>query len=557
MLDIQSSIYDLLNPCKISSNQRREAYQSAEASNYNPGQEIRISFPAGTENFDFSQSYVNMNIQLLNQIPEVPYILSIEPVSGVYPFADAGSFQIRFGQDNSAYIPFNSNGPDLETIISNIPSFTYRGFDIQVIDTGAVPVGGVYPPSTNTLQTGTGLSLVISNFDWSVLPDQFGIDIVNSNLTLLGVSSPVYMSLVQGPEYAYPRLDWNGGSLFSQMRVDIDSTTVININSIDVLSSICKLTKPNGQRYYSFETDVENFNGRHRPDTFRIKINFTDFINLFRQIIPMRYIGRQMRLYITLNQPNRCLIMKPGQTNGSYQISNFEFHYSRVTFHQSEVKLIKDALANNSLVLPFINYANYSRSISQGISNEDTLFNPSAKDLLGILAVMRPQSIIDNPQASRKSSTFLKNKIYSARLKIGSEYYPLDVLKSVGNDKTDVTEFVEAYLDTSVLLLGELSEDQRIFYNYSGNNLDDLVYIPSFDSYAIPTFVLGIQTLDVPMDHKRLCSNRGLSGADTSQLSSVVLELRGLELDETNVLEIFSIEQDYLVFGDNMFRWIK
>src|SRR5690606_31363195 len=110
---------------------------------------------------------------------------------------------------------------------------------------------------------------------------------------LATVFEHVYILTIVEPDFPYPRLDYNAGCVFSQFRVDIDSHTVVNYNDVDVLSGIVHLMKPNGSRYYAFESDVENFNGKYRADQFRVKINFTDFMSLFRNIIPMKYIGRQ------------------------------------------------------------------------------------------------------------------------------------------------------------------------------------------------------------------------------------------------------------------------
>lgn len=558
-MEIQSSLYNLLNPCTVGPTRRRQAYIPSDADTYNPSQQVRLSFPVGSENFDLSQSFINLTVELLNQVEADVYVLNINAIPATIPFADAGSFQIQFDTRTSVSIPFDADGPTIEEAIQNIDTFAGRGYVVQAIDQGAVPVGGVYPPSTNTLQTGTGLGIVITNpGDWDVLPSSYPLSIVNSTMSLVGVYAPTVFEIVQLDDFAYPRLDFNAGCLFSQVRVDLDSTTIIDINDFDVISSIIHLTEQNGSRYFNYEAESESFNGKYRPDPFRLKVNFTHVISLFRQIIPMKFINKQMRLYLTLNQANKCLVMKPGFTTSSYRVSSFEYHYSTVEFHEEENQLIMNALAGNQLIIPFINISNYSDSISQGTGQKDVLFNPSVTNLLGILATMRPESNITDPLAFRKASTFLKNKIYSARLRCGSQLFPLDIIKSVTIDKSDVTEFIEEYINVSLLIEGDEDENQVIFYNYSGQYPEDLVYVSGQDGMAAPTFVIGITTLDVPIDrYSKICPSRALAGFNASKLANVVLELRGLELQQSNIIDIFSLHQDYLVFGNNYFSWVS
>jgi hypothetical protein len=551
MLNIKSSLYNLLNPCKISSTNRHQTYISSEETTRQPGQEIRCSFPTN-ENFDMSQSFINMNVELKNVDPEVPWVVDFEPVPSAFPFADVGSFQLKYCGGITVPIPYDADATTIETALNNLREFAGQGLEVLVVDTGSVPP---YVQSINTLQDSPGLSLVVSNFDWDTLPNLYGLEIVNSNLTLAGVRSGLSMITSQDPDYAYPRLEYSAGSIFSQIRVDFDGQTVINLNDVDILSGIVHQMHDNGSRYWDFETDVENFNGKYRPDAFTIRINLTDFLSLFRSIIPMKYIGKQLRIYLTLNQANKCLIQKTSTSNGSYNVSNFEFHYSRVDFHPQEEELIRTALKNNELIIPFIGYNQFSTNLTQGSTTQDVLFNPNSKGLLGILAVMRPESYITDPSNNRKTTTYLKNGLYSCRLKIGSNYFPLDILKSQNDD---VTEYIEEYINTSILITGEEQINQRLFYNYSGNYIEDKVWIPSWDQAAPPTFVIGIETIAAPIDrHNRMCPSKALAGVDTSGLSNVILELRNFSLQETNTLEIFSIEQQYLVFGYNFFEWIK
>lgn len=274
----------------------------------------------------------------------------------------------------------------------------------------------------------------------------------------------------------------------------------------------------------------------------------------------MEYIGRQLRLYLTLAQPNACLIQDPSQLSptGSYVVSNFEFHYSRISFSNAEANVIRAALADNRLIIPFINFNTYTQQVAQGSTSPDITFNPACKNLLGVIAVMQPNSVLNSAYASRKTSTFTKNRLYSARLKLGTNYYPLDILKSISADQVDTVEFIESYIDTAILMMGRENEDQLAFWNFQGQYPDDLVYIPAFTDDVVPTFMIGIQTVDVPVDRwHRMCPSRAWSGADTSRLANCTLELRNLVLQETITVSIFSIEQQFLTFGVGFINWEK
>lgn len=551
MLNLKSSIESLLNPCKIHSSRREATYTQAESARYTSAQEIRFSLPQ--DSLDLSNAYINMNVDLTETDVEIEEIVLIDAVinPGVYPLADAGSFKLKFGAGISSSIDFNSTCSEFEEIIEGIDAFSGRGYKVTVANFNAVA-----PFVTGTNTVAQGVKLVVSNFVWAETPDNFGWDISNNSLTLAGVYVPLVPRELQAGDLAYPRLEASN-PLISAIRVDIDGETIINLNQVDVLSSLVQYMQPTSDRFYSFEVGAEDNRGTYFPGEFRVKLNLTDYMPLFRKVWPLEHIGRQLRIYLTLNRPDKCLIWK--STGADYSVSNVEFHYNRVKFSQNESDSINYALSQNQLIIPYISYSNYSSTIPQGTSNQDIIFNPSSSALLGVMACMQPQDFISTPTNERKTSTFLKNKLFSARLKTGNTYHPLDLIKSIQQDKSDVSEYIEEFINVAPYVLGEQTRDMRLFYNYQGNYLDDDVYVASWDDIFPPTFVIGVSTAGTPHDNfGHICdAGRGYSGFDTSRMTDVRLELRGLELLETSLVQIFSVEQQYLVFGNGFFQRIR
>lgn len=552
MLTDKSIVNTLLNPCRLSSSARVATYTQAESSNYTSAQEIRFSLPQ--ESLDLSNAYINMNVDLVETDAEVEQIVAITPVIPAGPpFADAGDFRLKFADSISSIIPFDTTCEQLEVIINGMKGFAGRGFQVICVNSGAVP-----PYVTGANQIADGIELVVSNFVWDTLPETFGWDIVNNSLTLAGVYVPLTIEQIQESEFAYPRLEASN-PIISDIRVDIDGQNVVNLSQIDVLSSIVQYMQPSADRYYSFEVGSESNNGIYFPGEFRVKLNLTDYMPLFRKVLPLNHIARQMRVYLTLNRPGKCLITKAINDGADYSISNVEFHYNRVNFSKNESDAIRAALANNELTIPFISYSNYSSTIPQGAANQDILFNPAASHLLGTIAVMQPQNYISNSTNKRKSSTFLKNKLFSARLKTGTAYHPLDLIKSIQQDKSDVSEYIEEFINVAPYILGDHTRDMRLFFNYAGNYVENEVWVEAWGNTFPPTFVIGISTAATPSDNfGHICdAGLGYSGFDTSRMTDVRLELRGLELEETALVQIFSIEQQYLVFGNNYFKRLR
>jgi hypothetical protein len=565
MINSRSSVENLLNPCRIASSMRVETYTQAESSNYNSGQEIRFSLPM--DSIDLSDAYLNMTMNIPITDEEVPQIVLIDSASapGVYPLASSGSFNIKFGSGISSLVSWDTTCAELEDIINgytqNVPgqpsfvpgidTFYGRGYRAVVSNFNAVA-----PYTTGTNTVAQGVKIVVSRFFKDDVPDFYGWTIVNNSLRLLGVFVPLYFSELQVGELSYPRLE-TGAPIVSAIRVDVDGQTIINLNQVDVLSTLCQMLQPMNDRYYEFDVGSASNIGLALDGDFRIKLNLTDYMPIFRKLWPLDLIRRQIRIYLTLNRPERCLVWK---SNGAdYSISNVEFHYSRVNFTPTERQEIQDALNNNQLILPFVNYSNFSKTLSQGTSGDDMIFNPSSSALLGVLTLMQPQDFINNKTNQRKLSTFLKNKLYSARLKAGTQYFPLDILKSITEDKSDVSEFIESFIHTVPYILGDSTRDMRLIYGYQGNYIGDNTYIPQWDDSFQPTFVIGIPTSGIPFgSFNHICDrSMGYQGFNVSSMTDVRIELRGLELQETTLVQVYSIEQNFLVFGNNFFQFIR
>ncbi len=551
MLDLKSSVQQLLNPCKIASSKRVATYAQAEAATYTSNQEIRFTLPQ--DSMDLSESYINMNVDLLETDAEVPSILLIDSVTapGVYPLYDAGTFQIRYNGKPSIVLDWDSTAQEVQDAVFNI--MTVKGTDLDIIVADAAAVA---PYTTGVNTVAAGVKIVISGFKYDNLPDVYGWEIVNSSLTLATAFIPSYLSELQVGDYAYPRLE-PGNPLVSAVRIDIDGETIMNLNQVDVLGQIVHYMQPNSDRYYSFETGAEANSGLYLPGEFRVIVNLTDYMPIFRKIWPLKHIGRNFRVYLTLNQPHKCLVWK--SDGADYTVSNVEFHYNRINFSKSEHQLINQALEANQLIIPYVTYSNYSTSLPIGTSNIDIPFTPSCSAMLGMIAVMQPQDFISDPTNNRKTSTFLKNKLFSARMKANNQYHPLDLIKSIQQDKNDVTEYISEFINVAPYVLGDMTRDMRLFFNYRGNYPEDTVYIPEWDHDFNPTFAIGISTSATGEGNfGHICKpGQGYAGLNLSRAVDVRLELRGLELQETSLVQIYSIEQNYLVFGNGFFQRIR
>lgn len=545
-------IESLLNPCRVKSSKRIATYVQADRASYNPTNEIRFSFP--TESLDLSNSYINMNIDIPTTDPEIEQIILIDSVvaPGVYPITDAGGFQIKYGGSISAQVLFSTTCELLEDIINAMPGFSGRGYNIVCANFDAVA-----PYVTGTNNVAQGIKLIVSNFVWDEVPESLGWEMTNNSSTLVGAYVPLFFDSIQEGELSYPRLE-SGNPLITSIRFTIGGEEIMNFSNLDILGSLVHLMQKNGDRYYDFEVGSESINGEVFNGQFRVKINLTDYMPIFRKILPLEQITQKFKVYLTLGTQQKCLIWKtenPSVTP-TYTVSDIEFHYNKIEFSNEEISQISSALNSNSLVIPMIGYTNTTDSATQGLSTKDVIFSTSSKSLLGIMAVMQSEPYVSNPTNTRKSSTFLKNKIYSARLKTGGIYHPADIIKSINNDKSDVSEYIEEFINTAPYILGEQTRDMRLFYNYSGNYTENKVFIEAWGTTFPPTFCIGISTAGTPHDNfGHICqAGKGYSGLDVSGMNELRLELRGLELLETTNINLFTISQRYLVFGRSSFR---
>lgn len=556
-INTSSSILDMLNPCRVAPTQRRSGFIQAESQSYQNGAEIRMSLPM--ESMDLSTSYFNCNIALTGQTPEVSWIINLARV-GTSPAATSGTWQVAFGGIVSPTIlNFNATGTQILDAIALIA--TAREYTILATNT---PATFPYPAATNNLQT--GISLVWSNFitvgnENAAVPSDFGLEFVNNSMIQAGVSVPYTIVEVQAADFAYPRLEYNAASIIQQLRIDVGNETIITINDVYYLASIVKLMETSGSRYYNFAVDSEGFNGVFDPVILRVQINIADVVDLFKLILPMDILRTQIRISMTLTQPNLCLIHPLSQgtaTTGNYIVSNVEYHYSRINFSLTEQTMIRDAISKNSLILPFFNWTSYSTGIPQNTSETNVLFNPAVKDLLAIFAVMVPTGqYTSTPSNARKTSTFVKNLLQQSQLRIGSQYFPLNPIRSINPSKNDVTDFAEQFIDASVLINFQYNEDQKIFYNYGGNDPSEKNFIQAFNVLANPTFVIGIHTVDTAYTPARdLCSYSSLSGINCSNETNVSLNLSGMQPTESFTCVIYSLFQAYLVFGEGSFSYV-
>jgi hypothetical protein len=130
----------------------------------------------------------------------------------------------------------------------------------------------------------------------------------------------------------------------------------------------------------------------------------------------------------------------------------------------------------------------------------------------------------------------------------------------------DMTQCIEEYERFFRLFLQDYAKDDKIaYFNFTGFNSTngasplDQYYIPEYDESYNTTFFACVSTCDVPVDKfGNVCTLMALPGINTTSETNVSVEMVGLDLEQSNLIQLWSLSQDYLKFYNGVdFEWVK
>lgn len=529
----KSSIYDLINPCQISETNRAQAFLDSEASSYQGGSgEIRFTLPS-SEVMDMTESYIDCLVQLNETDAEQAAIYTLD-ITG----ALAGTYRLSYQGKQSADIAIAATAAQIEAALLTIPTISGAGF--------TVVVAGATPTYTITV---SGFDFQLFDNEPLLFQPQFGWD-----APLAGIVQ------TQAGVLSFPRLDYLA-PIIRQVRIDINSQQFVTITSANILQNMITLMKSSPDRYGEFYLNDQKLDGFTSANQFRIRIDLSH-VDFLKKILPVKYMNKQIRIYLQLEQNDIALQQLSG--GGTYSVESPRLHYHRIDLTEQEVANIEGALNGGGLVVPFQNWTTFTDNISVGTGNKNILFNPGVSNLLAVFFVMVPQDYQNTPTNPQKTSVFLRNRIGSYRLKLGSRYFPLDQIDSVNPGNFDMVEpLLELeHAISKIIQVDDVATDRQIYFNYNGgedgNDPDQTYYNISWNESRRPTFVGGISTADTPHNQwGYICRSDALTGQNVEMLSNVSLEMRDLSLDQDCTLQIYTLHQDFLHITKNNVRWVR
>lgn len=531
------SIYNLISPCKIKESQRQQVFiNSAEGSYQGGNGEIRFQVPNQGMG-DFTESYIDALISLNTTDVEVPTIYELD-LSG----ATGGEFILIYGHSSSAAL-------DPTTVTSS---------DIEDALNGMKQIGGYFYDVSVTTSSANVYDISVSNFD--NYGNVFGKSkpLLFQELSTTGLTLPLTRTSIGS--FAYPRLE-HLNPIVRSIRVDVGSTTPVNITDANILTSLITLTQVTGASYGQYNEGGRIVNGFHSSSQFRIKIELP-FLDILRQFLPLGYINDQIILYLSLERNNKALVQS-STGGGTYTVNSPRFHYHRCTLQPETKNMIIERIQQKGLVIPFQNWEHYTTSIGVGDSSKTITLNNNFSDLLAIFFVMVPNSYVANEQNSNKYSTFLRNRIGAYRIKIGSLYYPSDQIDSVAPGNNDMVEPITEleHALSKIKHISDVHYDRELYFNYvgksNGNDPTDFFYNSAYDENRPLTWAGGISVADSPHDrYGQLCKTAAMSGQNTNNIP-VDLELQDMSLSQTNTIHVWMLHQDYLVIKPDGVTWLK
>lgn len=540
MINKKTSIYDLINPCKISETHRVQAFVESESSSYQGGSgEIRITLPA-TECIDLTESYIDCLVTLNNTTPAVDTVYTLDLTGAV-----GGSYRFIYMTKASAILDIAATGAEIEAALNAMPTIGGLGYSVAVDPQGAGPIFTITINDTLNIDPFADREALV----------------FEQASPIATISSAPLIQTVAGV-LAYPRMDFLN-PIIRQARLDINGANFVTVTDANVLSNMLMLCRPIQRRYGDYLMNEQNINGFFSENQFRIKINL-DWVDFLKKILPLNIMNKQIKIYLQLEQNNRALVQETALSNGTYTVFSPRLHYHRITLTPDEEAAVTNAFNNEGIIIPFQNWTPFTDDISTS-GNKTVLFNPGVSNLLAVFFVMSPNDYAFDPTSHQKTSLWLRNRIASYRLKLGSHYFPLDQIDSVNPGRHDMVEIITELEHSlaNIYHVNESTYDRQIYFNFTGgvdgNDTDNVYFIWEFDEERRPSFVGGISTADTPHNqYGYICRSDALSGQNVSKLSNVSLELGQLDLGgNPNTLYVFALHQDFLHLTPTSETWYK
>jgi hypothetical protein len=525
---------------------------------------------------DMSESYINFDFSIdptgrVNEVQEV-YLVTVYNNASI---ANFGQFQLSFDGENSRPLAYNATATDVYNALLGMSRLVGNGYAIGV--------------SGTTVLT-TGVLIYFGNFDVEGQPPSYisYLSVVSNSCAVLTGPSTIPCAtgcvLVTEGVLSQPRLE-KFMPTFDNIYIQLNNETIYNLQEAQVLENILVSLEPQfsfQERYFLNATNEYGlgFNAVSITNAlpgapvivnniwYNRGLRFSlSNIDLFKHILPLQILKNpQFRIYMHVDSASRVLICSnsSNNTNQAFSMLTPKLHYHKLILPNQEVSaLIDQKNSSGGLIIPYRGWANFKTPVAIGTSNLNAIFNPSQSALLGIYFVMYSLDYAANATNYKKLSTFLMNNIDNYRLKVGSQYFPLDAIRSSSNFPSNAEIIEELNNFTELVKYRPINGDLTNMwgftigrYNLKGTNPTDFTYVPFFENTTTQATIFAVSTSDLGYDaNNRLCSALALNGVDARALANVQLELNGMTVSTNCQLEIFYLFQNYLVFQGDTFAW--
>lgn len=239
-------------------------------------------------------------------------------------------------------------------------------------------------------------------------------------------------------------------SIFSRAVVYCGEKVIEDISAYDLFSSIHYLCQPavintadlaGNPGPQSFNPAFNGvFNDASRPAYSKQNNRYAVKLHLesLKQVIPLKYLGQQLRLELTLNTPARALQDLTGPTTGTEDasITNVYFHYKSGRLSPAIKAAIEAQIASGQYVFAFRTWRNYSDP-SMGTGSSIQVSIPSRyKTVCRVLAVARNSAQINDLTVGNKCSTFVGNRLLTQYdIVVNDETHPRDSHANIADDR--------------------------------------------------------------------------------------------------------------------------
>lgn len=540
-------LYGVFETAQFDRSKRQQVYQQSEISSYQSGQRISFSMPPISS--DFRNAYFEFGMQLTDITPEVPAIFSIRSYDATTSYTavapTGGMFSLSLLNDKIDIAYDDTKG----SIVDKLNDIVRLIFPIKTVTFSLAA-----PQSPNDLFSASGeVIIVVSGFQSLYIDSVFDIRVVNSLLVDTGAPLSVISELVQEPVAQFPHFEQNAASIIRRGEIEINSQTFTECDNINILKCAI-LDKTNPVEWYNTMGRVFANTGLNCTwvGQRRFAIQLDDVFGILRHYFPLHLVpGIQMRINLYLEDPSLCLIQGAGG-GGDYVVYNPEIHYHTLKLSDTMQRKFSDRINSDGLVYGFTSYQNLTDTLDA--TEKDIITNFNFSRFTGILAVMREQSFVNNPENEFKMSSTIRNNIGSYRLKIGTQYYPRDRVDLLGvNDDVvePFKEFVRFFnLDDPV----NSNLNPYAGLNYEANEHGENKLIDFIGDLAPPSFVMAIST--DPHQNEDYTHNHS-SGIDVSGQTNVSLELRGVQTQGTNTVNIYARYNSFAVIQRNQSIYIR